>query len=964
MSTAAETELFLRLNFPFENPRYDQFYKCVSTIFPDRKNPGGRGICLNRAVQSFDDTVRLIETQSRYRQTEVYMALGLGKMAKTETYQDGYAKAIRTAQNMVSLNSLYCDVDVGKNGCYATSADAELGLKQFLEASGMPMQTMMVRSGGGGFHIYWCTAEPMAAADWQPLADALRACAQQYGFKIDPGITIDSARILRVPGTLNYKYDPPRQVTVDFTQSSLQQYTAGELTAVLSQYMTVQRSKTGTGQSAGPAPNASAWAQNFGANVNERSYPKLTIDEIAVNCPMTEQTLADGGAGKDQPQWSDDMFLAAWTSDPHDAAHRLSKGHATYDPADTDRKLAEKIAAIGTGKGWPSCKSFKHAACQTCPLLRWDRSPIFFAHTITKIDQPTTAKYAIDPLMPSGYWRNENDHIITSTELGHVDVLGYPILDGGIDPVTGDLVLKTSIGGNERWHAIQLTKLTPAGVCEALLKGTRTGIVVGRNVKQQTIAKDFVMAWVQQLQETKRTIKAHNMGWHGNDFVFGDEKYTPNGPESVYRGGADDTYKRVGELQPWIDGMPMVYGSTALEIMVASAFAAPLVEMTCDNSLILSFYSTQSGRGKTTAMKLAQAVWGPPREGMSAFDDTPNFTTEKVSTLKNLPLYWDELKTKQQMEDAVTLVFGVAQGRSKGRLSRDSKPKKIGTSTTLFALASNFGIADEVIRKTGGTEAGGVRVFELEVQPIANKLPNSEALTIALNDNYGVAGAIFADFIVRHKTQVRQILTAVSEQLEQDCQFDKPERYWKHCMVTVLAGAHIANAINLTSFDISAMQAYMAETLYGMRNSAQAETYSGVKDVLGEMLADCRNRNLLVTDIVPTSAGRPPHVTAVAPFAPDRWGDVWLQYGSVDGRVLARMKPFEEWLAKHGYKSSKQVIRELEKQGHTVIVRRAAIGTGVVGFDVLQSRMRCYDITPLVPPNHIPSSPSASFGSP
>ena len=51
------------------------------------------------------------------------------------------------------------------------------------------------------------------------------------------------------------------------------------------------------------------------------------------------------------------------------AAHRLSRGHAGYNPADTDRKLAEKQAAIASGKlGWPKCASFNHAACKTCPL--------------------------------------------------------------------------------------------------------------------------------------------------------------------------------------------------------------------------------------------------------------------------------------------------------------------------------------------------------------------------------------------------------------------------------------------------------------------------------------------------------------------------------------------------------------------------------------------------------------------
>src|SRR5206468_4285523 len=36
--------------------------------------------------------------------------------------------------------------------------------------------------------------------------------------KCDSGLTTDSARILRIPGTLNHKYDPPRPVQLEFLE--------------------------------------------------------------------------------------------------------------------------------------------------------------------------------------------------------------------------------------------------------------------------------------------------------------------------------------------------------------------------------------------------------------------------------------------------------------------------------------------------------------------------------------------------------------------------------------------------------------------------------------------------------------------------------------------------------------------------------------------------------------------------
>lgn len=966
---ARDLEIFLRFIFPWDDPKHDQLYKCVTTFFPSRRHPNGKGV-VNYVAQGYDDLIRLIEKQSNWSQGEVYVALGTQRMADTKVSKDGSTFAVRQGHNMVSFNSLFVDVDLGKNGGYASTADAELGLQQFLASSGMPQPTMIVRSGGGGMHLYWCTAEPMPVSVWQPLADGLKACAKQLDFRIDEAITADSARILRVPTTLNYKYGTPRVVLLDTASSALVQYTAAYLTGVLSSYMVAQRSKTGTTGSTGPVSGASAWTQNFTGGVDERSFPKLAIDVIAVNCPMTAQTLNDGGAGKSEPDWSQDMFLAAWTEDPVDAAHRLSRGHVGYDPASTDKKLAEKQAAIASGKlGWPKCSSFNHAACKTCPLLAHDRSPVLFGHRVAPAAQPLQPKYTDDPLMPRPYYRNANDHVLISTEdAGPIDVLGYPILDGFIDSITGELVLKTSISGKDRWGAVAINKHTGAGVCEALAKGTRNGIIVKGS---QTIAKNFAMAWVTHLQNRKRMTTPQGFGWYGDGFVFGDDIYTPAGPQSTYRGNTiDDKYQRIGELQPWLDAMQLIYGNAPLEIIVASSFAAPLVELACDNSLVLSLYSHQSGFGKSTAMKLAQAVWGHPRTGMSMYGDTVNATMKKITDLKNLPILWDELKTKEQTDEIVGIVFGATQGRSKARLSRSSDSMPIGMATTMFVVASNHGIINAVARHTEGTDSGGLRVFEIEAQPIVNKVPDHEALVIPLNENYGVAGAIFIDFIVKNKAAIKQVSDAISEQLQQACRFETKERFWKNAMVTVLTGANVANASGLTRFDITAMQAYLYEALRNMRMNTLTQSYTlagpnAGEGVLAEMMADLRARNMINTNIVPVpQLGRPNNVVMDDVIDLQRAGDIWFQHGVDDGRILCRVRAFVSWLVKRKYDPD-QVLKLL-KQDYVIYVRKASIGAGIALLKAVDHRADCYDMTPHVPPpakpSRNPSSPSANFG--
>jgi hypothetical protein len=57
--------------------------------------------------------------------------------------------------------------------------------------------------------------------EWQPFADAIKAAFKTAGLLFDAGVTGDAARVLRVPGTQNWKYGEPRPVRL------LQQYSPG-----------------------------------------------------------------------------------------------------------------------------------------------------------------------------------------------------------------------------------------------------------------------------------------------------------------------------------------------------------------------------------------------------------------------------------------------------------------------------------------------------------------------------------------------------------------------------------------------------------------------------------------------------------------------------------------------------------------------------------------------------------------
>ena len=170
---------------------------------------------------------------------------------------------------------------------------------------------------------------------------------------------------------------------------------------------------------------------------------------------------------------------------------------------------------------------------------------------------------------------------------------------------------------------------------------------------------------------------------------------------------------------------------------MASAFAAPLVELVGSTSLVMSVYSHHSGIGKTTAMMLAQAVWGHPRTGMSTLADTTNSMMKKIGDLKSLPVYWDELRTKDQLEKVIDIVFQVTQGKGKARLNKDITQADAPSFTTMFVVASNYGICRHGLfadRVDGGRRPA--RCSRSRRMPLAVTMSNYDAnqLIIPLSD--------------------------------------------------------------------------------------------------------------------------------------------------------------------------------------------------------------------------------------
>ena len=115
-----------------------------------------------------------------------------------------------SAKDVAAIRVLYADFDYKDSTSTQQILNAIDYLSEILEA-----QPWSVVDSGGGLHPRWKLAKPLETADGADLlknrwkATVLRV-AEECGFKADS--VFDLPRVLRLPGTVNEKYTPPKSV--------------------------------------------------------------------------------------------------------------------------------------------------------------------------------------------------------------------------------------------------------------------------------------------------------------------------------------------------------------------------------------------------------------------------------------------------------------------------------------------------------------------------------------------------------------------------------------------------------------------------------------------------------------------------------------------------------------------------------------------------------------------------------
>ena len=934
---------YLNVHWASPNPHYD----------PTLPASGNNQIKFwdGRACTSIREAVSTMVWAKGQAGRDLYVCMSLQARRETKTSKTGhtYYKAMRYAADAVSLRSIFVDVDV-KPTAYPTTSEAFAALHAFVVAMGLPMPSAVVKSGGGGFHVHWALEEAISPAEWQILANAMAAATRDKGLLCDPQCTIDSARILRIPDTLNFKYDPPAPVELFSLTDAV---TAQSLYDALEPYIGLrgghggQQASPQTGQQGPAAPQGGAEpamgnpkpttpvteALNavLGANIATFEGNDIDVADVMKSCGFVANAMGTGGVSlKGQPLWFLMATLSTHLADGRTNFHAMSAKNPYYRPQDAD-DLFDRVSVGGKDRdiGWTQCSKIAATGapeCQTCPLLALNKSPLNFAI-------PPAASAASDDTLPERYVRDAAGLIsIKSTNddgsLNLIKVSDYPITTGWLS--------------NNPWMLHFATRTEYRGKTEMELPTEvifqREGIAKHLGAKglfctdfQYKLLKEFFVAWIQKLQGLKDSvISAAPFGWSvvdgkiegftyaGRVWKDGDDRPAANpNPVLAYQ------YTPKGELSVWREAAAVINDQNrpGLDAVLAVAFAGPLVRFTGFPGLILNSYSAESGIGKTTAMKISQAVWGNPVLAMQGLNDTSNSVLAKMGQIRSIPMYWDEIKSDAQIKRFCSIVFDLTGGREKTRLNSDATLKVAGQWQTMMVSASNDSLVDGMGREVGNTTAGLHRLFEFAVPKAAAMSHNIgvvQRLLGRLDDNYGAAGLIYAKYLGRNWKRIEQEVARLQDELYNEAAIKQEERMWIATMAILLKGAEYANALGLTDINIADLKSFLVGTLNTMRLSVNDSISDLNKDmsistILADFLNSTRARNTLITNRIWVGQGRPPQGSIKVRNQQDRLGDLWVQIGRDDRMIRISSTAFTRWMGERNY-SRQTFLKRMEDE--------------------------------------------------
>ena len=805
----------------------------------------------------------------------------------------------RDADNCGWMQSFFLDIDCGadkaapdKHGRIKGYIDQPTGmqaLKDLCKAMNLPRPSVV--NSGRGWHVYWALTQPVTREQWQPVASTFKALCLKNGFIVDPAVPADAARILRVPGTKNFKGDPPHDVELIYLADPVE---FDDFAARLGPIAPV---KTHT-----PHKELDEFTRAVIGNRQSRFKTIMMKTAEGRGCAQL-QNIIENQANIEEPLWRAGLSIAQHCVDRDKAIHLMSDQHPDYSHDTTERKA-------NATKGPYTCDvfdSFYPNVCDQCSNKGQIKSPIVLGHEIAKSNEgdlinyetapapavdpnPTTKTGFVVPKLPNRYFRGKNGGIYKylkeedeeDGEKGVALVYEYDlfVVKRLFDPMQGETVLIHLALPRDGVKEFSLTLVDALSKDELRKVLSFQGVIAMQ--AQMNLILEYLVQCAKELQVTQEVETMRlQFGWADGDskFILGDREigpaYSRYSPPSKATREVAHALRPVGNLEEWKD-IINTYNMPGFEphaFAVFTAFGAPLIKFMGVKGGIINLINNRSGTGKSTILQVMNSIWGHPDELMLQWRDTLNVKLHRMAVMCNLPLGVDEI-TKMSGDDFSDLAYSVTQGTPRRRMkaSANEERESQGFWATTMVCTSNASMTDKLESLKATAEGELMRMMQYRIDPTSN-LDKATAKHIfgRLHSNYGLAGPIYAQNIVGNLEETIETALGLQLKFDKAAKIDTRERFWSAMVASNMTGAVVARNLGLHNIDTKRVFDWAVNEVKTMQGEVRV-SFDDYATVVGEFLLK-HNLNILVCNRHSTSKSG----IAAAPLVNPR-GPLMIRY--------------------------------------------------------------------------------------
>lgn len=692
---------------------------------------------------------------------------------------DGWRKAANATPA-----ALWADIDSGPGKPYSDPRDA---LKSLINSTKAVPPSAIVLS-GNGLHAYWRLEQPMSRDEWLPLARRFRDWLLNAGLQFDTQCTVDAARILRVPGTKNWK-DPENPKKVELVKDLGHVYSTAYLDNIF---------PAGKMGPVGGQDRQDQWGV-------APSYPDADAEKAASRCHQLA-VIRDTGGHVSEPLWRAGLSVLNRCRNAHYYVHEWSKGDPRYDYYETEEK-AQNTAGPYT------CAAFQDIwpeGCQDCSQSV--TSPIQCGPVVEppqpKADEEDWKLGQVGRFVTkeNGVWyqpeATEDDSHPDPEKVSEIPIWVREVRSKhrrDDQPDQGTLMVEwVSLSGETKRSLLYFATIPDNRAFQEWLAQH----FISPGVWSTKRLAMYISQYTRNLMRKQKIKEYHTtLGWTSKGFVLGRYIIDKNGPKEALV-QSNNPIARInpgGDSAEWTKAANLLadpqFDNHAFAIL--AGFGSALLGLTSCTSAVISL-AGKSGAGKTLAANFALSIYGDPDLLGLSSNATANARGVQLECNQNVPFLLDEVTNLDPIK-LTEFIYEAANGRGKASLTQKRETRETGTWQLVPFTTSNFPIL--AWDQTTISDAVRKRVLELEFETPFPK-ENAKYIYQAIQRHAGAVGIEYLKELNRIREHIPKLFRQNEEIIQQHHSINDADRFVIWALAAARLGGAIAKKLGLINFDV------------------------------------------------------------------------------------------------------------------------------------------------------------------